>query len=322
MKKNNWKYIIAAVLIVGLFFLSGCRQQETEIVYLPIYGFKFPSWDFLVWPMTALMWAFGKSVAFGNYGIAIVLSTIVVRTAAWPIYAKSNDMSLKMQLVGPEQAKIEAKYAEKTDQESQQRKQMEMMQLYKKYGIGFSGCLMPFLQLPIFISFFETLRRIPSTTATYLIENPEVATNLGITKLPIDFDFMNTTIFGIDLFKDKSIGGWQEIGIYILAGLVGLTQLGSQILLTKRQEKQKASMQASLPAYRRPEKTEQQKQTDMMMKVMMYGMPVMMVVFIVTSPAALGLYWFVGNIYSTFQSYVGSKSSSARLEKLKVKMKK
>jgi YidC/Oxa1 family membrane protein insertase len=199
---------------------------------------------------------------------------------------------------------------------------MEMMQLYKKYGIGLSGCLMPFLQLPIFISFFETLRRIPSTTTTYLIENPEVATKLGIVKLPIDFDFMNTTILGIDLFKDKSMGGWQEIGIYILAGLVGLTQLGSQILLTKRQEKQKESMQASLPAYRRPEKTEQQRQTETMMKVMMYGMPIMMVIFIITSPAALGLYWFVGNIYSTFQSYIGSKSSSARLEKLRIKMKK
>jgi len=322
MNKNKWKYIIAAVLIMGLFFLSGCRKQEAEIVYQPIYGFKFPSWDFLVWPMAMLMWGLGKTIAFGNYGVAIVLATIVVRTAAWPIYAKSNDMSLKMQLVGPEQAKIEAKYAEKTDQESQQRKQMEMMQLYKKYGIGLSGCLMPFLQLPIFISFFETLRRIPSTTTTYLIENPEVATRLGIVKLPIDFDFMNTTILGIDLFKDKSMGGWQEIGIYILAGLVGLTQLGSQILLTKRQEKQKESMQASLPAYRRPEKTEQQRQTETMMKVMMYGMPIMMVIFIITSPAALGLYWFVGNIYSTFQSYIGSKSSSARLEKLRIKMKK
>ena len=59
-----------------------------------------------------------------------------------------------------------------------------------------------------------------------------------------------------------------------------------------------------------------------MMKVMMYGMPIMMVIFIITSPAALGLYWFVGNIYSTFQSYIGSKSSSARLEKLRIKMKK
>ncbi|MDD3171040.1 MAG: YidC/Oxa1 family membrane protein insertase [Bacilli bacterium] len=322
MKKNNAKYIIAALLLIGLFVLSGCTKTATTIVYEPIYGFKFPSWDFIVWPMTALMWAFGKSIAFGNYGLAIVFSTIVVRTAAWPIYAKSNDMSLKMQLIGPEQAKIEARYAERTDQESQQKKQMEMMQLYKKYGIGFSGCLMPLLQLPIFISFFNTLRRIPSTTSSYLAANPEVATNLGITKLVFDFDFMNTTFFGINLFQDKSAGGWQETGIYILAILVGLTQLGSQILITKRQNKQKAKMQSDLPAYRRPERTEQQKQTDMMMKIMMYGMPVMMVVFIITSPAALGLYWFVGNIYSTLQSYLGFKSSEKRLEKLRTKMKK
>lgn len=319
LKKNKVKYIIVGFLLFGLLILSGCaKNNATEIVYKPIYGFKFPSWDFLVWPMAALMWALGKSIAFGSYGIAILIATIVVRTAAWPIYAKTNDMSLKMQLIGPEQAKIEARYLEKTDQESQQRKQMEMMQLYKKYGIGFSGCLMPLLQLPIFVAFYETLRRIPSTTSSYLANNPD----LGISKLTFDFEFMNTTFLGIDLFKDKSAGGWQETGIWILAILVGLTQLGSQLLMTRRQKKQKEASQANIPAYRRPEVTEQQKQTDMMMKIMMYGMPVMMVVFIIGSPAGLGFYWFVGNIYSTLQSYLGSKQSEKRLEKLKTKMNK
>ncbi len=318
-KQNNFyklRYLFAFVIIVLSLVLVACRRGEAqEVTYKPIYGFNFPSWDFLVWPMAALMYGLGKLFG-GNYALVILVATIIVRTAGWPIYAKSNDMSLKMQLIAPETAKIEAKYAGKTDQDSLQRKQMETMQLYKKYGVGLGGCFMPFLQLPIFIAFYETLRRIPATRSSYIVEN-----GLGITsKLPLDFDFLNADLFNIDLFSDMSSGGWQKTGIWILAILVALTQLGSQIMISIRQKKQKEAMQSDIPLYRRPEQTDQQKQTDMMMKIMMYGMPIMMVLFIIRSPAALGLYWLVGNIYSALQSFLGNKNSAKRLEKLKLKM--
>lgn len=313
MRKNKLKYLLMFVVILACFLLVGCSKSNTEQTYTPIYGFKFPSWDFLVWPMAALMYGIGK-ITGGSYALVIILSTIIVRTLAWPIYAKSNDLTLKMQLMTPEQAKIEAKYANRTDQESMQRKQMEIMQLYKKYGVGIQGCLTPFLQLPIFIAFFETLRRLPSTRMSYIIEN-----NLEIEKLAFDFDFLKGNMFGIDLFSDKSAGGWQQTGIWILAILVGVTQILSQVLINRRQKKQKEEMQSDIPQYRRPEQTEQQKQTEMMMKIMLYGMPLMMVVFIITSPAALGLYWLIGNVYSTLQSYIGSVTSKKRLEKLREK---
>lgn len=321
MKKQrliNLKYLLALVVILSCALLVGCKRAETaEQTLSPIYGFKFPSWDFLVWPLAALMYGLGK-IFNGEYSLVIIVSTILVRTAAWPIYAKSNDMSLKTQIMAPEQAKIEAKYAGKTDQDSMQRKQMETMQLYKKYGVGLGGCLLPILQFPIFISFFETLRRIPATRYEYLIANNFPA-NM---KLKLSFDFLDGNVFGVDLFEDMTIGGKQKIAIWILAILVAGTQLLSQIILNTRQKKQRESMQSDIPQYRRPEKTDQQKQTDLMMKFMMYGFPIMMVFFIVRSPAALGLYWLVGNVYSTLQSYLGSKNSQKRIEKLKSKMNK
>ena len=48
-------------------------------------------------------------------------------------------------------------------------------------------------------------------------------------------------------------------------------------------------------------RTEQQMQTEKMMKFMLYGLTVMMVLFVISSPAGLGLYWLIGNIYSTLQ---------------------
>ena len=92
--------------------------------------------------------------------MGVILATILVRTLAWPIYARSNDMSAKMNQANPELQRIQAKYALKKDPQSQQKMQMETMQVYKKYGLGLSGCLMPFLQMPIFIAMYQVVRRI------------------------------------------------------------------------------------------------------------------------------------------------------------------
>ena len=138
--------------------------------------------------MAGIMWCIGKTIGFGSYPITIIIATLVVRTLAWPIYAKTNDMQLKMKLVQPEMDKIQAKYAEKKDQESQQRMQMETMQLYRKYGIGVGGCLMPLVQMPIFLGFYYTIRKIPACM------------NVEGHWLNI---FKETKIFGVDMILSK-----------------------------------------------------------------------------------------------------------------------
>lgn len=306
MKKQAKKYLSIAIVLVLLLLLTSCGSTDiTEI-----NGFN-SFWDLFVWPMAGLMYGVGKTIAFGNYGLTIVITTIIVRTLAWPIYAKTNDMSLKMQIMAPDQAKLEAKYAGKTDPESMQRKQMEVMQLYKKYGVGFSGCLMPLLQFPIFIGFYQTLQRVPETRGG---------------GFPLDFGFLKGNLFGLDLFQarptgaglfDSSVQNW---GIIILAALVGITQILHQLSMSKRQKKAQAESQSNIPSYRQPQQTDMQKQTQLTMKIMMYGMTAMMVFFVYRSTAALGLYWLVGNLYSTLQGYIGNKSSKGRMEKLKSKI--
>ena len=58
--------------------------------------------------------------------------------------------------------KLEKKYRGKTSQEDQTKKAQEMMLIYQKYKINpISGCLFAFIQLPIFIAFFEAIQRTP-----------------------------------------------------------------------------------------------------------------------------------------------------------------
>lgn len=298
MKKAK-KYLVLITVIVVLLFLTGCSKNDTTKP-IGIGGFVFD--DIFVYPMAGLMWLVGQ--LFSNYGLVIIFSTLVVRSLAWPIYAKTNDMGLKMQLVAPEAENIKRKYEGKDDQQSQQRMQMETMQLYKKYGIGLSGCLMPLLQLPIFIGFYRTINRMPATLAYE-----------GDHWLKV---FSSTKLFGIDLLATSGASSYQKIAIIILAVLVGITQVLSIFISQRRQKKLKQTQQSSVPAYRRSNQP-QTKSTEATMNVMLYGMAIMMVVFVLQSPAGLGLYWLVGNIYSTLQSYIGHKNSQKRLEVLRNK---
>ena len=70
--------------------------------------------------------------------------------------------SENMKKMQPEMDRLNKKYENKTDQESLNRKSMEMMTLYKKYNINpFSSCLFAFIQIPLLFAFFEAINRVP-----------------------------------------------------------------------------------------------------------------------------------------------------------------
>ena len=128
---------------------------------------------------------------------------------------------------------------------------------------------------------------------------------------------LNTKIFGIDLFKDRTQGdSLQMWGVIVLAVLVVGTQMLSQFILQRKQKKLQEESQANIPAYRR-QAAAQQNETQKTMKYMMYFMTLMMGMFVLSSAAGLGFYWLIGNIYTMFQSYVGQKRSAERLERLR-----
>lgn len=314
--KNKINIIITLLLVVLMFTLTGCNSDPEDLVR-PIQGFT-EFWDIFVYPMAGIMWVIGKTIGFGNYPLTIILSTLVVRTIAWPIYAKTNDMQLKMQLVQPEMEKIQKRYEGKEDEASKQRMSMETMQLYKKYGIGMSGCLMPFIQMPLFIGFYRTISRMPYSIKT---EGNWIGSV-----------FNSTELFGVDMILQQNQGfnelgeiieatGWttQKIGVLVLAILVGITQLISILISEARQKRQQEKQVSDIPDYRKPKQNEQQQMTAKTMKFMLYFMAFMMVMFVWQSAAGLGLYWVVGNIYSTLQSWLGQMGTEKRLEKLRQK---
>lgn len=98
-----------------------------------------------------------------NYGIAVMLITLLIRLAMVPITKKTAMQSENLQKAKPELDKLEKKYKNKTDQESMMQKSQEMLMIYKNYDINpMSGCLYSLLQIPLFFAFFEALNRLPA----------------------------------------------------------------------------------------------------------------------------------------------------------------
>jgi YidC/Oxa1 family membrane protein insertase len=89
-----------------------------------------------------------------NYGLAIILLTVIVRLILLPLSVKQIKSMREMQKIQPEVKKLQAKY--KGDR---QKLNEEMMKLYKVHGVNpFGGCLPLVAQLPVFIGLFRVLR--------------------------------------------------------------------------------------------------------------------------------------------------------------------
>lgn len=112
-------------------------------------------------PLAKIILKLGELVK--NYGLAVVLLTLVIRGALYPITKKTAMQSENMKKAQPKLKKLEDKYKGKTDQESMMQKSQEMMLIYKENDINpLSGCLFPLIQIPLFFAFYEALNRLPA----------------------------------------------------------------------------------------------------------------------------------------------------------------
>jgi YidC/Oxa1 family membrane protein insertase len=89
-----------------------------------------------------------------NYGIAIILLTILVRIVFWPVTRKSTESMKKMQEIQPLVKAVQAKH-----KDNMQKQQQEIMALYKEHKVNpLGGCLPMLIQIPVFIALFVVLR--------------------------------------------------------------------------------------------------------------------------------------------------------------------
>lgn len=205
---------------------------------------------YIVYPLSWLITYF--ATLFGNnYGLSIIVVTLIIRLAILPLMIKQMKSSKAMQALQPEMQKLKEKYSSK-DQQTQQKLQQETMALFQKHGVNpIAGCFPLLIQMPILIGFYHAIMR-----------TQEIAQH----------NFL-----------------WFDLGerdpFFILPIVAGITTFIQQKLMMAGTSGQNPAMMPQ-------------------MQMMLWLMPIMIVIFAVNFPAALSLYWVVGNLFMIGQTFL------------------
>ncbi|BBD09084.1 membrane protein insertase YidC [Desulfovibrio ferrophilus] len=125
-------------------FLAGTPNGLESIV---TYGF----FDVLAKPLLQLLnFLYGM---VGNWGVAIILLTVIIKIVFWPLSNKSYKSMNKMKKIQPLMAKVREQY-----KDDRQKMNEEMMRLYKTYKVNpAGGCLPMMMQIPVFFGLYQAL---------------------------------------------------------------------------------------------------------------------------------------------------------------------
>ncbi len=157
----------------------------------------------------------------GNWGWAIVMVTVTVRLAIFPLTIKQLRSAAGMQAVAPKIKQIQNKYKDKKSREDSAAKQAEIMALYKEHNINpFASCLPLVFQIPVFIGLNSVLRYHIHPTGGE------------------SFLFINNIFV-----KMSDLPAGQE---YLLTGLYLLSMLGSTLLFSFITDKQQRYLFAGM----------------------------------------------------------------------------
>lgn len=129
---------------------------------------------------------FGGTV--GNWGLAIILLTLLVKLVMFPLGRKQALMAQRTQELQPYLKEIQEKYKDEKDKEKQTR---ETFALYKKHGVNpVSGCLPALIQLPIFVGLWQALNSSVALRQSPFLWISDLAAPDMLFRLPIELPFL------------------------------------------------------------------------------------------------------------------------------------
>jgi YidC/Oxa1 family membrane protein insertase len=137
-----------------------------------------------------------------NYGVVIIVFSILIRLLLWPLSVPQIKSSQKMKLLQPKITEIREKYPE-----DQQRQQMETMNLYREYGINpVSGCLPLLLQMPILYALWATLNSaIDLRKADFALWITDLSVPDVVLTLPLSLPLLGNTLSGLALIMGATL---------------------------------------------------------------------------------------------------------------------
>lgn len=267
----------------------------------------------IVQPIFNILMLIYSLIPGGDFGITLIIFTVLVRFALYPLLKRQLHQTKLMRKIQPELARIK--------QRAKGNKQLEatqMMELYKARGISpFRSIVILLIQLPIFIGLYQviqivTLHRDRIAHFSYnFLENIE-----PIKKLIENPDSFNQKMLGfIDLTKTTFSD--QRINIALLA--LALISAVTQYIMSKQTMPQTGPKKKLRDIMKDAADGKQHDQSDMnaaVMNNMIKFMPIMMFFIMVSLPGALALYYTISNLVAVAQQHYLLNKDEEELEEI------
>ncbi len=274
-----------------------------------------------------------------NYGIALILFSVIVQLVMLPMTAKSKKSMMKMSRLQPRMQEIQRRYAD-----DPQRQNAAIQAMYKEEGVSMGGgCLWSLVPMLIIIPLYTVVRQplvymlhesletanqivdvlktaapeafgsntyYNQITAAQLIPQyadvlKEAIPTISDTVLNgVNFGFLGCNLGLIPPFNvfASTFWTWPNVGLFLLA----LLSAGNQVVTMWINQKMNDSVVTNKDGIQDKE-TAQNSQAAQTGKVMMYTMPLMMLWIGFTVPASLSLYWLIGGVVRTIEDVLLTK---------------
>lgn len=267
--------------------------------------------EFIVRPILNLLMAIYSLIP--DFGISIIVFTILVRLLLWPLIKKQLHQAKAMRKMQPELAKIKKQYAK-----NPQMRNLAMMELYKKHNISAFGSIgILIIQLPILIAMYRVVQIFVSSRADLgkyvydFVKNLPVANNLVNNPDQFNQNFLGV----IDLTQHAVSKDGVVIGLLVLAGVAAYLQyLTSKQLSPQSDSKRK--LRDILAEAGGGKEADQSEVNAIMTRKMMKFMPLMMFMVTIYLPAALALYLATASAVGYLQNHIILKQDSLEMEEV------
>lgn len=244
---------------------------------------------------------------FNNYGIAIIVFSIILRIILIPITIKQQKSLKKSAELQAEMKEIQRKYKNNPEKLNQ-----ETIDLYKREKMSpFAGCFSSIIQLVIILSVFwlvsqplTYMKRIDQNVISdYKSQLQQEGSLSGYAEIEIinrfgaqdDRVHLNMDFLGLDLSKvpSNNLNDWQ---VYIIPLLYVVSSVISIKITNNFNKKKKEEQKVITDGTNPKEEPNELEAMEAMNKNMMYMMPLMSVFIAFIAPLGLALYWFISNI--------------------------
>ena len=249
----------------------------------------------------------------GDFGVSLIIFTVLVRFALFPLVKKQLHQTRAMKKLQPELKKIKAKAKGNKQMES-----MMMLELYKKHGVNpFRSIGILLVQLPIFIALYSviqifTLHRDQIAKFAY-----DFMEQLAPVKHLIEHpDQFNEKLFGvIDLTKTA----FTSNGVDIFLVLLAVVAAGTQYYMTKQtmpQAESKKRLRDVMAEAAEGKSADQSEMNAIVMGKMSKILPFFMFFIMISVPGALALYYAASNLVAVAQQSYLLRQDEDELEEL------